>query len=81
VLSEVIQQQVKILEVTAGSHYYRRAVQSLEEGDVAKAHQLLTGAQDSLYVELVTRAGAHAALNFKTAMDKAFATASKKVYE
>jgi len=81
VLGEVINQQTKILEVTANSRLYQAALRALAEGDLARAHGLLTGARDSLYTEILTQVGAHAALNFKTAMDHVFTSAPKKVYK
>ncbi len=72
ILSEAITAQANILDVAATSGHYRRAVEALQDGDIAKAHHLLTGDGDSLYMEIMGRVGAHAALDFKEAMDKAF---------
>jgi len=81
VLGEIVNQQTKLLEVTANSRHYQAALRALERGDVASAHGQLTGVRDSLATEIVEKVGAHAGLNFRTAMDKAFTNASKKEYK
>jgi hypothetical protein len=69
------------LEITANSRKYQAALKALQQGDLARAHNLLTGAGDSLYNEIVEKVGAHAGLNFKTAIDQIFERTSKKVFE
>jgi hypothetical protein len=81
VLGELISQQVDILKVTGCSQHYRRAMQALQNGDLAAAQHLLTNGINSLYTEILVRAGAGAALNFKTAMDRVFTDATKRVYK
>jgi hypothetical protein len=74
-LGEVVKQHVDLLDVVSKSGHYKRAMEALEAGDLARAHSLLVGDRDSLYLEILTRVGAQAALNFKTAMEKVFAAA------
>ena len=81
VLSEVVAQQANVLDVASKSGHYKRAMQALQDGDLARAHGLLTGDRDSLYMEILVRVGAQAALNFKTAMDKMFESARNREYK
>jgi hypothetical protein len=71
-LGDMLQKHVDALDVAGESGHYRRAMRALEQGDVAKAHALLTGDRDSLYSELLVRVGFQAATNFRIAMDKVF---------
>lgn len=74
-LGDVVAQQADALNVAAKSGHYRRAMLALQDGDLARAHALLTGDRDSLYMEILAQVGAHAALNFKAAMEKVFESA------
>jgi hypothetical protein len=74
-LGDVVAQQADVLDVASKSGHYGRAMQALQDGDLARAHALLVGDRDSLYMEILARVGAHAALNFKAAMDKVFESA------
>ena len=74
-LSEVIAEQGDVLEVAAKSGHYRRAMQALQAGDLARAQNLLTEGDDSLYTEILAQVGAHAALSFKSAMERMFSDA------
>ncbi len=47
-VGEMLQKHVDALEVAGKSGHYRRAMQALQQGDIAKAHALLTGNRDSL---------------------------------
>ena len=80
-LGEVLQKHIDALDVAAKSGHYQRALQALQDGDLARAHALLIGDHDSLYQEILVRVGAQAALNFKAAMDRVFATARNRVYK
>jgi hypothetical protein len=71
-LSESVSAQAQVLDVTASSGHYSRAMNALAQGDLATAQRLLTGGQNSLYMEILTKVGAQAALNFKNAMDDKF---------
>jgi hypothetical protein len=77
-VGDMLQKHVDALEVTGKSGHYRRAMLALEQGDLAKAHALLTGDRDSLYSELLVRVGFQAATNFRTAMDKVFEMAHER---
>jgi hypothetical protein len=81
VLSEVVNQQVKVLDVASTSGHYKRAMLALQDGDLARAHALLLGDQDSLYMEILGRVGALAALNFKKAIEKVFESARDRDYK
>jgi hypothetical protein len=81
VLSEVVEQQVNLLDVASTSGHYRRAMQALQDGDLDRARTLLIGDSDSLYMEILTRVGAHAALNFKKAMESVFESARSRDYK
>jgi hypothetical protein len=81
ILSETVTAASNVLEVAATTGHYRRAVDALQQGDIRKAHALLTGDRDSLYMEIMDRVGGHAALNFKTAVDKAFEREQHRPYE
>jgi hypothetical protein len=74
-LGDVVAQQADVLSLAATSGHYRRAMQALQDGDLARAHALLVGDRDSLYMEILTQVGAHAALNFKVAIEKVFESA------
>jgi hypothetical protein len=80
-LGELLQKHVDALNVAAKSKHYQRALRALQDGDVAKAHALLTGDRDSLYMEILLQVGFQAAANFKIAMDKVFETAHNRVYK
>ena len=71
-VGDMLQKHVDALEVAGESGHYRRAMRALEQGDVAKAHALLTGDGNSLYSELLVKVGFQAATNFRIAMDKVF---------
>jgi hypothetical protein len=75
ILSQVVAQQVNVLDVASKSGHYKRAMAALQDGDLDRARRLLLGDGDSLYMEILLRVGAHAALNFKAAMEKVFAEA------
>lgn len=75
VLGDFVAQQTEVLDVASKSGHYRRALLALQDGDLARAHRLLTGDRDSLYMEILAKVGAHAALNFKAAMEKVFESA------
>jgi hypothetical protein len=77
-LGDVVAQQADVLDVASKSGHYQRAMQALQDGDLARARALLVGDRDSLYMEILTRVGAHAALNFKTAMEKVFESARNR---
>jgi hypothetical protein len=79
-LSDIVAQQVDVLDVAAQSGHYKRAMQALDDGDLAQARRLLVGDRESLYMEILVRVGAHAALNFKAAMEKVFAAAHDRAY-
>jgi hypothetical protein len=81
VLSEVVAQQVNVLDVASKSGHYKRAMQALQDGDLDRAQRLLVGDRDSLYMEILVRVGAHAALNFKTAMEMVFESARNRQYK
>ncbi len=71
-VGDMLQKHVDALEVASKSGHYQRALRALEQGDLTKAHALLTGDGDSLYTELLARVGFQAATNFRIAMDKVF---------
>ena len=77
----MVAQQVKVLSVALSSGFYRQAVKALQDGDLTKARNLLIGDHDSLYHEILGQVGAHAALNFKAAMERVFANAQKREYK
>ncbi len=77
-VGDILQKHVDALDVAAKSGHYQRA---LEDGDLAKAHLLLTGDQNSLYSEILHRVGFQAAANFKIAMDKVFESAHDRMYK
>jgi hypothetical protein len=81
ILGEVIAQQVKLLSVASSSGLYRKALKALQDGDLSKARNLLIGDHDSLYHEILGQVGAHAALNFKAAVEKVFANAQNRDYK
>jgi hypothetical protein len=53
-------------------------MRALEQGDIAKAHALMTGDGDSLYSEILVKVGFQAATNFRIAMDKVFEIAHER---
>ena len=80
-LGEVLQQHVNGLEVAATSKYYKGALQALQGGDLNRAQALLIGGRDSLYLELLSKVGAHAAMTFQHEMENVFAGARKNAYK
>jgi hypothetical protein len=78
VLGEVVAKQVEILQTAKDSGHYKRALQALEDGDLGKAQSLLVGERDSLYMEILLKQGAIAALRFRKAMEKAFEDANSE---
>jgi hypothetical protein len=81
ILGEVVAQQVKVLNLASSSGFYRQALGALQDGDLTKARNLLIGDHDSLYHQILVQVGAHAALNFKAAMERAFANAQNREYK
>ena len=71
---------MKVLEVASNSGHYRRAIKAQQDGDLNKARNHLIGDHDSLYHEILGKVGAHAALNFKKAMERVFAMAKDQDY-
>lgn len=80
ILGETVAAQAKILDVAANSGHYERALREPQNGNLDKAERLLIDDDRSLYAEILDRAGAHAALHFKRAMQKVFADAAKRDY-
>jgi len=78
ILGEVVAKQVEILQTMEGSGHYKQALQALEDGKLDRAQSLLVGEEDSLYMEILVKNGALAALNFKRAMEQAFDDAMQK---
>jgi hypothetical protein len=77
-VGDMLQKHVDALEVAGKSGHYRRAMRALEQGDIAKAHALMTGDGDSLYGEILEKVGFQAATNFRIAMDKVFEMARER---
>lgn len=80
-LGEAVAQEVKLLDVASRSGHYRNALQALENGDLNQAQNLLIDGNDSLYHEILTQVGAHAALNFKATVEGIFANARSRNYK
>ncbi len=81
ILGEVVAAQVSALEVAADSGYYKRALHELQNGNLDKARRLLLADDQSLYAEILGHVGAHAALNFRRAMEKVFEDATNRDYK
>lgn len=77
-VGDALQKHVDALEVAGKSGHYRRAMRALEQGDIAKAHALMTGDADSLYLEILVKVGLQAATNFRIAMNKVFEIAHER---
>jgi hypothetical protein len=77
-VGDMLQKHVDALEVAGKSGHYRRAMRALEQGDIAKAHALMTGDGDSLYSEILVKVGFQAATNFRIAMNKVFEIAHER---
>ncbi|MBS0207911.1 MAG: hypothetical protein JSS27_03060 [Planctomycetes bacterium] len=80
-LGEAIAAQASVLQVAGTSGHYRRAMEALDAGDLVRAQSLLTGDNDSLYMEILTQVGAYAALNFRSAVDEMFERLARKEYK
>ena len=80
-LSDAVAAQVQSLDVMSDSGHYKRAIKALQDGDLDRAHRLLTGDADSLYMEILHKVGPHAALTFKHDMDKEFDRARTREYK
>lgn len=80
-LGDAVAQETELLEVASKSGHYKRAMKALDEGNLDEAHRLLIGDGNSLYMEILTRVGAVAALDFKSAMEKVFESARNKEFK
>ncbi len=80
VLGEAVAAEAKILDVAAKTGHYERAIGALQRGDLNEARKQLLDDADSLYAEILVQVGAHAALNYKRAMEKAFEDAANRNY-
>ena len=76
-LAEALGQSVEALKVAANSPHYRRALETLQAGDLAKAQRSLIGEDNSLYAEIQHRVSPHAALHFKDQVLKVFKAAAE----
>ena len=75
-LADVVVSHAQILSCTANSQNYRDALEALEQGDLNRARDKLIGENHSVYVDILGEAGAHPALNFRKAIEKAFERAN-----
>ncbi|MGD9721838.1 MAG: hypothetical protein AB7O59_11040 [Pirellulales bacterium] len=81
VLSEAILKTTQLADLAGKSGHYRRAIKALEDGDLDRAKRLLIGDDDSLYMEILLRLDAKAALDFKKAIEKVFESARNAQYK
>lgn len=81
VLFQILAQQADAMEVAASSGHYRQALAALEDGDLDRARRLLTDETTSLYIEILLQVGAHAALNYKSAMEAVFRNVEHRDYK
>jgi hypothetical protein len=80
-LTEAVATQVKVLEVTAKSGHYKRAIEALEDGNIAYARSLLVSTNDSLYMEINAKVNATAAGNFRMLADKLFDDVANRKFD
>ena len=80
-LSDAVAAQIKSLDVMSDSGHYQQAIKALQDGDLDRAHWLLTGDKNSLYTEIMDRVDVYAALRFKKKMDEEFDRARMREYK
>jgi hypothetical protein len=81
VLSDAVAGQVQSLDVMSDSGHFKQAIKALQDGDLDRAHRLLTGDSNSLYTEIMDKVNPHAALRFKKKMDEEFDRARRREYK
>ena len=81
VLSDAVAAQIKSLDVTSDSGHYQQAIKALQDGDLDRAHRLLTGDKNSLYTEIMDKVDVYAVLRFKKKMDEEFDRAPRREYK